>query len=122
MKPGTSSLARLTQQLRALRIRVSHLEQALKAAKRKREKLSPIADRRDRAESEARHKALTDYHRRQKLETLRSSPWLLELEQRLEDERNEFLMSRGLPPDSTEIPNELRRQARGLVAKHRSHR
>ncbi len=51
----TSSLARLTQQLRALRIRVSHLEQALKAANRKREKLSPIADRRDRAESEARN-------------------------------------------------------------------
>jgi len=118
MKRGASSLARVTQQLRALRVRVVHLEKALKAARRERENLAPIAERRDRAESEARHAALKEHNRRQRLETLRRSPWMLEIEQRLEDERNEFLKSRGFPPSPTDIPEELRRQARALVAEH----
>ncbi len=71
-----------------------------------------MADGRDRAEQDARHAALKDYNQRRRVESLRRSPWLLEIEQRLEDERNEFLKSRGLPPDPTDIPKELRRKAR----------
>lgn len=98
-----------------LKNRVSFLERALRKARQKPAELPVIAARRDQAEADERRQALKEYNQRSTLELYKRSPWLLEGQQRSEDERNDFLRSRGLTPEPTQIPPELRRRARSLV-------
>ena len=100
-----------------LKNRVRYLEQALRNAREKPSQLSIIANRRDQAERDARREALKDYYEQERTERLRRSPWMLEIDQQVEDNRNAFLRSRGLKPEPSEIPKELRQRARALLAR-----
>ena len=117
-----ASVDGVKRQLLVLKNRVSFLERALQKARKKPAALPVMADRRDQAEREARREALKDYYRQRNIEHYRDNPIFLEIAQRSEDERNEYLRSRGLEPEPSDIPKELRRQARALVNRSTSAR
>ena|SRR5690349_5284970 len=115
MAKRVTSAEPIRRQILQLRNRVSFLERALRNARREPSQLSAIAKRRDDAEIDATNKALNEYHERRRIEQYRESSWLLAIEQRLENERNDCLLSKGLKPEPSSIPKEVRRQAQALA-------
>lgn len=111
-KKATSPTA-VSRELASLKQRVKWLEAALK-----RRRAKPAVDRaaagskRETAEREARHKALSEYYAKCHEDRLRRNPWMLESELKSERETNEFLKSRGFKPNPSSIPKALRRRAR----------
>jgi hypothetical protein len=108
----------LKKQLLALKNRVSYLERALRPARQKASR-EDLADRLDHAKEDARSQALKEYYAQRRLKGLGQNDLLLEIEQVNLDERNAFLRSRGLPPERSQIPKELRKKARRLAAEWR---
>lgn len=98
---------------------MSFLERALRHVREPRSQLPVVSKSRDQAEVDAHNAALKDYYAQQENARYKRDPWFLEIEQRTEDDRNDFLHSRGLKPEPTRIPKEFRRQARALVAAKR---
>lgn len=119
MKTRATTLEAISRQLLALKNRVSFLESALRQAGQKPSELAGIASRRDDAEKEARHEALKDYYEEERAKRYQRSPWVLQIDQEVEDSRNAFLRSRGFKPEPTGTPKEFRRKARRLVDKQR---
>ena len=106
MARAATSLSGLRQQLRALKNRVTWLERAIKPATKP---IFPDVNRtRDEAEREARHEALMEYYRKWNIEFYKRNPSWLAREIAEEHERNEFLRSRGLKPEPSRIPAEVR--------------
>jgi hypothetical protein len=101
------------RQLASLKHRVSWLEAALKPKKEK-----PPVDRvsanylRKSAEQEARDDAMREYREQEKLARYREDPYLLEITRERERKENAFLRARGLKPNPSYIPKELRRRVR----------
>jgi hypothetical protein len=116
MAKRSTSIESVHRRLLALQNRVSFLERALRKARQKASQLPAIAERRDEAQADARRQALKDYDAQKRIATYRSSPWMLAIAQRLEDDRNAFLRSKGLKPEPSDIPTELRKEARALVS------
>ena len=93
------------RQLKSLQSRVSWLERALKP----RRPDAPKVDRarasheRDRAEREAKSKALRKYYEARELEHYREQPSFLRAAIASEQERNAFLVSRGFKPEPSRI-------------------
>ena len=106
MARSSTSISSLNQQLRALKNRVTWLERALKPAKKP---ISPDLNlTRDRAEEKARYEALMEFYRKKKVEFYKRNPNWLESEISQEREKNAFLRSRGLKPEPSRIPAEVR--------------
>ncbi len=106
MARSSTSISGLRQQLRALKNRVTWLERAIKPAKKP---IFPDVNRaRDHAEEEARHEALMEYYRKWNIEFYKRNPDWLARERAEERKRNEFLRSRGLKPEPSSIPAEVR--------------
>jgi hypothetical protein len=105
----------ISRELTTLKQRVKWLEAALKP---KRDKpavdRSAAGSRRETAEREARHKALSEYYAKCHEDILRRNPWMLKSEFQSERETNEFLKSRGFKPNPSTIPKSLRGKARNL--------
>lgn len=106
MTRSSTSISSLRQQLRELKNRVTWLERAIKPAKKP---IPPDVNRtRDLAEQEARNEALMEYYRQRNIEFYKRNPTWLRLELDQEREKNEFLRSRGLKPEPSKIPAEVR--------------
>lgn len=110
MARSSTSISNLHQQLLALKNRVTWLERALKPIKKP---ISPELNRtRDRAEEKARHEALMEYYRKWKIEFYKNNPKFLERDRASEREVNAFLRTRGLKPQPSAIPAEVRQKNR----------
>lgn len=106
MARSSTSNSHLGLQLRALKNRVAWLERALKPIKKP---ISPDLNRqRDRAEEQTRHAAVIEYYRNWKIEFYKDNPDFLDRDLASERELNEFLRSRGLKPEPSSIPAEVR--------------
>src|SRR5690349_6859493 len=115
MARSTASLASLKRQLLVLKNRVGYLERALRPTRKKPSRIE-LSERRDQAEKDDRHQALKEYHAQARIRGLTENQLVLQIEQVNEDERNAFLRSRGLAPEPSKIPKELRKKARKLAA------
>jgi len=115
---ATASLASVQKQLIILKRKVRFLERALRPVRRRASR-EEIADRRGQAEDDARSQALKEYYAQLRLKRLAQNELSLQIEQVSLDERNAFLRSRGLAPERSQIPKELRRRARKLAAEWR---
>ena len=95
----------------ALKQRVSWLEAALKPKPSK-----PPVDRlwanfeRGMAESKARSDAMSEYYKKQREDRWRENPSSLRNANEIERSENEFLKSKGLKPNPSWIPKELRKR------------
>lgn len=96
---SSDSLRTLRRQVEALRHRVTWLERAIKA-KRSRSKQVPAAAHLDRewAELDAQMTAMSDYGRREVLESYRGHPEQLEAALERERKRDRFFRERGVKP------------------------
>jgi hypothetical protein len=98
------------RQLASLTHRVSWLEAALKPKKQK----APV-DRfwagfeRRNAERKTRDDAMREYRENEKLQRYREKPHLLTAMRELERKENAFMRSKGLKPNPSYIPKELRK-------------
>ena len=100
----------ISRELASLKQRVKWLEAALKPRRGKPAvDRSSVGSRRETAQREARHKALSDYYAKSHEDLLRRNPWMLKSELESEREVNEFLKSRGFEPNPSRIPKSLRR-------------
>jgi hypothetical protein len=104
------SIEAINKKLVALTNRVGFLERALREARRPPSRLPVLAAKRDNAEHEARRKALDEYWEAERVEMYRSTPGLAARIRESERRRNKFLADRGLKPDPTQIPKELRKR------------
>lgn len=118
MPTQATSLASLKKQLLVLKNRVSYLERALRPHRAEPSR-TVIADRRDKAEGDARRNAIRDYYAHSKIDHYRANPWALANAQEMEDKLNSFLKKRGLAPEPSDIPQELRKEAKALTADRR---
>lgn len=106
MARSSTSISSLRQQLLALKNRVTWLERAIKPAKKP---ISPHVNRaRDHAEEASRQEALMEYYKERKIAFYKRHPDWLEGDIALEREKNAFLRSRGLKPEPSRIPAEVR--------------
>ena len=106
MARSSTSISGLRQQLRSLKNRVTWLERAIRPAKKP---ISPDVNRaRDQAEEKARHEALMEFYRLRNVAFYKRNPNWLKLEIAQEREKNAFLRSRGLKPEPSSIPAEVR--------------
>jgi len=80
-------------------MRVGFLERALKPAKKTERYTGVLNNTRERAEAEARSKALSEYFERKKVERYLRHPEWLTADFAFEREINEYLKSRGLKPE-----------------------
>lgn len=107
------------RQLASLTHRVSWLEAALRPKKRK----TPI-DRaragtdRELAERKTRNDALREFYDQRRIARYRDDPNQLKIVLELEQQENAFLRARGLKPNPSDIPRELRKRS-GRDRKHR---
>ena len=104
--------ADMNTQLKALRARVAVLERASKAAASRRSAALTLLPKQDDV-GEARRKALAEYYEQREIERYLKNPDYLRIAIECENDRNEFLKSRGLPPDPSNIPAQFRRGLRG---------
>lgn len=104
-RPSTFTLQR---QLRALKMRVSFLERALKPAK-KTASVDALRQKRDSAERDAVCAALDEYHKQYEIDRYLRDPRLLEIAFRHEQEEADFLRSRGLKPRPSRIPEQFQK-------------
>ena len=88
-------------------MRVSFLERALKPAKRAVLLRDELNDKRERAEEDARHKAMTEFYRRRKIERYLRNPSWLAADLAYEKEIADYLKSRGLKPPPSSIPEQF---------------
>lgn len=101
------------RQLASLTHRVSWLEAALRPKKRK----TPI-DRaragtdRELAERKTRNDALREFYDQRRIARYREDPSQVKIVLELEQQENAFLRARGLKPNPSEIPKELRKSAK----------
>lgn len=109
MAKSTSQSKKLERQLKALRMRVSFLERALKPAKKVAKPSGALNRSREQAEEDARDKALKDYYQQKNVEFYLRNPRFLELELAAEREQAEFLRARGLKPEPSRIPEQFHR-------------
>ena len=106
-----TDLTAISRELASLKQRVKWLEAALKPKRGKPAvDRSSAGSRRETAEREARHKALSEYYAKCREDRLRRNPWMLKSELESEREANEFLKSRGFKPNPSRIPKSLRRK------------
>jgi len=110
MAKRTATLDDVSKAVVALTHRVRFLEHALRDARQIPSRLHTIAERRDRAEQNARDEAFKELDRQEKLEMYRKTPGLADRMREIEHRRNAFLKSRGLKPEPTRIPKELRKR------------
>jgi hypothetical protein len=107
----------IERQIEALRTRVGILERALKKARRAPSSLRVLAKQRDDSEDEARRNALADYFKQRKIESYLRNPRWLQIEIESENSLNEFLKSRGLKPEPSNIPEQFRRGLKAYQSK-----
>lgn len=106
MASSSKSITSLRHQIRALKNRVTWLERAIKPVKKP---ISPDLNlARDQAEENTRHEALMQFYRQRNIEFYKRNPNWLKLEIAQEREKNEFLRARGLKPEPSKIPAEVR--------------
>lgn len=101
--------SKLERQITTLRTRLAFVERALKRASKNPTSLRTIARIRDAAEQQAKRKALAEYYEQRKIERYLRNPTSLTIDLELENERNEFLASRGFAPEPSDIPEQFRR-------------
>jgi len=94
-------------QVRALRKRVTVLERALKT--RFTIRVPNLPSNRERAEQEARRNAMSEFYRRRKTERYLRNPSLLAADLAYEKEVADYLRSKGLKPEPSQIPEQFRR-------------
>ena len=99
----------IERQIKRLRTRVAFLERALKRAKQVPRSLSTLARKRDESEHEARRKAHAEFFKQREIERYLNNPEWLRIAIESENEMNEFLKARGLEPDPSSIPEDVRR-------------
>lgn len=119
MAKRAPSSARIERKIKALTLRVSFLERALKPVKRGTTQLEELSQARDHAEESARNKALRDYYHQKKVERYLRSPSLLAADLAYEHEVAEFLKSKGLKPEPSRIPEQFHRGLKGYRPKPR---
>ena len=107
--PSKRRESRIERQIKALRMRVSFLERALKKARRDPSALRAVARKRDDSESVARRSAIAEYYKQRKIESYLRDPGWLQIAIESENNLNEFLKSRGLKPEPSDIPEQFRR-------------
>lgn len=112
------SLTDIKRELLVLKNRVSYLERALRRAKDKGTRKT-LADRREQAEADTRRKVLKEFLAHNRAELYRRSPPMLVGTQLFEDKMNAFFRAKGLAPEPSEIPKELRKKAKALTAEPR---
>lgn len=88
-------------------MRVKFLERALTPAKEP-IPTSSVRRKRDEAEADARRAALRDYYQRHEIRYYRRNPNFLEIAVKSEQQQADFMRSRGLKPEPSRIPKELR--------------
>jgi ribosomal protein S15P/S13E len=99
----------IERQIKALRMRVGFLERALRKARQDPSSLRAVAGKRDDAEREARREALAEFFKQRQIERYLNSPSSLRIAIEAENDLNEFLKSRGLKPEPSDIPEQFRR-------------
>jgi hypothetical protein len=113
----SSSPTRLEQQIKALGMRVSFLERALKPRLKNPPQLDEANKSRERAEEDARTEALKEYYNQKNIEFYLRNPGFLARELAAECEKAEFLKSRGLKPEPSRIPEQFHRGLKGYRPK-----
>lgn len=76
-----------------------------------------VAGKRDDSEREARSEALKDYFKQRQIQRYLNSPSSLRIAIQAENDLNEFLKSRGLKPEPSDIPEQFRRGLKGYQPK-----
>lgn len=105
--------SRLERQIRALTMRVSFLERALKPAKKTARDPDQLSRTREQAEAAARREAMREYHDKKWLDFCLRNPDFVARELASEREKAEFLKSRGLTPEPSRIPAQFHRGLKG---------
>lgn len=90
-------------------MRVSFLERVLKPARLAALLPDDLNEKRERAEEEARRKAMLEFYRRRKIERYLRNPSSLAADLAYEKEIADYLKSRGLKPPPSNIPEQFHR-------------
>ena len=98
-------------------MRVRFLERALKSAKKTERYPGLLSSTRERAEEQARNKALDEYYEQKKVERYLRDPAWLAADLACEREVAEYLKSRGLKPEPSRIPKQFHRGLKGYQPK-----
>jgi hypothetical protein len=106
----------IQQQIKALQMRVKFLERALTPAKEP-VPTGSVRRKRDEAEADARHAALRDYYQEHEIRYYRRNPTFLEIAVKSEQQQADFMRARGLKPDPSQIPKELRGEVAAIRRK-----
>ena len=109
MKQLPKRESQIERQIKGLRMRVGFLERALRHAKQEPRSLPTLARKRDGSEREARRKAHAEFFKQREIQRYLNNPDWLRIAIESENEMNEFLKARGLEPDPSSIPEEVRR-------------
>lgn len=107
----------IQRKLKALANRVRVLERAVKPAKKAARKPGELDGQRESAEVWARHEALLEYFRQEKVKRYLANPKALAADLAHEREINDFLRSKGLKPMPSDIPEQFRRGLKGYRPK-----
>jgi len=97
-------------------MRVGFLERALRPAK-KRSGTDELNRSREHAECDARHKAMMEYYEQKTNEYYLRNPEDLARDLAREQEKADFLRSRGLKPEPSSIPAQFHRGLKGYQPK-----
>jgi hypothetical protein len=76
-----------------------------------------VRRKRDEAEADARHAALRDYYQEHEIRYYRRNPTFLEIAVKSEQQQADFMRARGLKPDPSQIPKELRGEVAAIRRK-----
>ena len=114
-RPARST--KIEQQIKALRMRVSFLERALRPAKKASGQLIDLDRERKHAEDDAHYKAMMEYYEKKKVERYLRNPSMLAADLAHEREIADFLRSRGLKPEPSRIPKQFHRGLKGYQPK-----
>ena len=103
------------RQIRDLQTRVARLERPVRSKQQRRADEKFWADyQRRSAEIDARNKVMREYYAAEREQRLRDNPDALRIAVDLERKEHEFLESKGLKPNASQIPPTLRRKAKSL--------
>ena len=107
----------LDRKIRALSMRVSFLERALKPAKKAARPPQQLNRTREQAEAVARRAAMSEYYQKSRIEFYLRNPTFLAAELAEEQKVAEYLKSRGLKPEPSSIPAQFHRGLKGYRPK-----
>ena len=108
----------IDRKIKTLTQRVSFLERALKPAKKAAPHPEQLSQTREQAEKDAVRLAMSEFHKKKWLEYCLRNPDFVARELESEREKAEFLKSRGLKPEPSQIPEQFHRGLKGYRPKH----